>query len=93
MPALPVWRTTVLAMVSLPPARRSSRIPCSVNPSMLVFSITTETPAGLGPLILIPCTPLLSPLMSSQFSRTVLKGSAAGRSITMPSELVATIEP
>ena len=45
-------------------AARDALVPdtCSVNPSMLVFSITTETPGGWLSRILIPCMPLLLPV-------------------------------
>ena len=94
MPDCCVCRTAVLETVSLPPTLRSSEMPLPANPSMLVFSITTETPAAWPSTILIPCRPSLTPLMSSQLSRTVLYGSSFAMLITMPLlPLVASIEP
>ena len=57
--------TVVSETTSLPPLVRSSEMPLPVNPSILLFSMTTEVPARLLPRMRTPLIPLPAPLMSS----------------------------
>ena len=61
MPESAVCRIAVLETTSLPPLVRSSEMPRPVNPSILVFSMTTEDPARLMLRILHAVQPRCRP--------------------------------
>jgi hypothetical protein len=94
MPESTVCLTTVLETTSLPPLVRSSEMPRPVNPSIFVFSMSTEEPGTLL-RILTPFAAVPAPLMSSQLSRTTRRVSAGSVMLMItPVEAAGTrIEP